>query len=80
MVPPSQRQAEKGRIEAQSSADAARREGERAAREQAAQETNELRDQRDGARLEAENIKLEAARALHEQDEKPKALRDGDKR
>eukprot|EP00959_Pyramimonas_sp_CCMP1952_P125018 2613320-Pyramimonas_sp.AAC.3 len=79
MLPSSQQQAEKERVESQMIVDAARREGDREAREQAARENQELRNQLDAARLEAETAKSEAARTLQEQEQKAQALRHDDK-
>eukprot|EP00959_Pyramimonas_sp_CCMP1952_P154206 3226117-Pyramimonas_sp.AAC.1 len=63
MLSSSQQQTEKERIEA---------------REQAARESQELRNQRDAARLKAERVKLEAARTLQEQGQETQALRHDD--
>eukprot|EP00959_Pyramimonas_sp_CCMP1952_P280325 5859839-Pyramimonas_sp.AAC.1 len=56
-------------------ADAARREGERDAREQAARDNQELRNQLEAARLEAERVKSEALRALREREQKSQVSR-----
>eukprot|EP00959_Pyramimonas_sp_CCMP1952_P263091 5501744-Pyramimonas_sp.AAC.1 len=53
---------------------------ERKAREQAAREDQEVRNQRDAARLDAEKIKLEATRTLQGQDQRAQALRHDDQR
>eukprot|EP00959_Pyramimonas_sp_CCMP1952_P460993 9480812-Pyramimonas_sp.AAC.2 len=59
-------------------ADAARREGDRGGRAQAARENQEPRNQLEAARLEAERVKSEALPALREQEQKTQATREED--
>eukprot|EP00959_Pyramimonas_sp_CCMP1952_P431805 9043133-Pyramimonas_sp.AAC.1 len=59
-------------------ADAARRGGDREAREQAAREYQELRNHLEAARLEAERVKSEALRALGELEHNARANREED--